>query len=110
MGALYRHLHAWLAGRGIGDVLFAPADIIFDQRTLLEPDLFVVPFVDGERPKDWASVGELLLVIGVLSPSTARHDRQFKDTGPEIITDALVWQPPECGEALAVDLTNVFGE
>ena len=138
VGALYRHLHAWLAGRGIGDVLFAPADIIFDQRTLLEPDLFVVPFVDGERPKDWASVGELLLAIEVLSPSTARYDRQLKraryqregvpeywivdlesrlverwqpdDARPEILTAVLHWQPAGQPEICTIVLEQVFRE
>lgn len=138
VGALYRHLHAWLAGRGIGDVLFAPADIIFDRRTLLEPDLFVVPLVDGQRPRDWASVGQLLLVVEVLSPSTARYDRQLKrrryqkegvseywivdleahlverwrpeDERPEIVTGTLVWQPPEGDEACSLNLEEVFAE
>jgi Uma2 family endonuclease len=135
--ALYRQLHACVAG-GIGDVMVAPADIILDQRTLVEPDLFVVPLVNGRRPRDWASVGELLLVVEVLSPATARYDRQLKrlryqregvpeywivdvasrlverwcpeDTRPEIITGALSWQPLATGPECVVDLDSVFHE
>jgi Uma2 family endonuclease len=137
-GALYRQLHAWLAGRGVGDVLMAPADIILDQRTLVEPDLFVVPLVNGRRPEDWASVGQLLLVVEVLSPSTARYDRQLKrlryqregvpeywivdvasrlverwrpeDSRPEIVTGMLAWQPAGTDASCAVDLGMVFEE
>ena len=43
--ALYRQLHVCVAGWGIGDVMLARADIIFDERTLFETYLFVVPLV-----------------------------------------------------------------
>lgn len=136
--ALYRQLHDCVAAWGIGDVMVAPADIIFDQRTLVEPDLFVVPLVNGRRPRDWASVAQLLLVVEVLSPSTARYDRQLKrlryqregvpeywivdvasrlverwrpeDTRPEIVTGVLAWQPAGTDASCAVDLGVVFEE
>jgi Uma2 family endonuclease len=138
VGALYAQLRQWLEWNPVGDVLFAPADIIFDQRTLLEPDLFVVPLVDGERPRDWASVAQLLLVIEVLSPTTARYDRQLKrvryqregvpeywivdiesrqverwrpnDEKPEIVVSALDWQPEGQPVICTIDLDQVFRE
>lgn len=138
VGALYAQLRQWLESNPVGDVLFAPADIIFDRRTLLEPDLFVVPLVDGERPRDWASVAQLLLVVEVLSPSTARYDRQLKrrryqaervpeywivdleahlverwrpeDERPEILTGTLSWQPAGKPDICTIDLEQVFRE
>ena len=136
--ALYRQLHGCVVDSAIGDVIVAPADIVFDQHTLVEPDLFVVPLVDGRKPADWAVVGALLLVIEVLSPSTARCDRELKrrryqrervpeywivdvacrlverwrpdDTRPEIVTGTLPWRPAGAADACIVDLETVFQE
>ena len=44
----------------------------------VEPDLFVVPAVDGKRPPADAPVTRLLLAVEVLSPGSARHDRITK--------------------------------
>src|SRR5215510_7910468 len=56
----------------------SPADIEFDDETLVQPDLFVVPLVDGRRPRRWSDISHLLLAVEVLSPSTARADRTVK--------------------------------
>jgi Uma2 family endonuclease len=43
------------------------------------PDLFVVPRQpDGRRPMSFAEAGRLVLAVEVLSPSTARRDREVK--------------------------------
>jgi Uma2 family endonuclease len=79
-----------------------------------------------------------LLVVEIVSPSTARTDRQQKrriyqsegvpeywivdldarvverwrphDTRPEIIADILVWQPQSDIAALSIDLVELFAE
>lgn len=94
--------------------------------------------VDGRRPRAWAEVRTPLLVIEVLSPSTARHDRLVKrsfyqrqgvpeywivdldaslverwrpaDARPEILTDRLEWQPDPGGEPMVIDLAALFAE
>jgi Uma2 family endonuclease len=56
----------------------APGDIELDRFTLVQPDVFVLPLVDGRRPRTAEEIGQPLLFIEVLSPSTARHDRVVK--------------------------------
>jgi Uma2 family endonuclease len=118
--------------------LFSPADIEFDPRTLVQPDIFVAPFVGGRRPRNWPEIHELLLAVEVLSPSTARADRQVKrrkyqrqgvpkywivdldarlverwrpqDERPEIVEGRLEWRPSGTAEPLELDLAAFFAE
>jgi Uma2 family endonuclease len=76
--ALYEQLSPFVKAHRIGRVFFSPADIELDRRTLVQPDLFVVPLVEGRHPRAWQEVRTLLLAVEVLSPSTARADRQVK--------------------------------
>src|SRR5438552_8319855 len=62
---------------GFGETLMAPADISTREDRLVQPDVFVFPC--GQTPvRDWADITHLLLAVEVLSPSTARADRQVK--------------------------------
>jgi Uma2 family endonuclease len=72
IAALARLLHPFVTAHGLGCVLHSPADIEFDERTLVQPDLFVAPLVQGHRPRSWKEIRQLLLAIEVLSPSSAR--------------------------------------
>jgi Uma2 family endonuclease len=136
---LLRRLEAYVDAHQVGNVLVSPADIEFDQRTLVQPDLFVAPLVEGRRPRSWKEIRQLLLAVEVLSPSTARADRQVKrrryqrhgvgeywivdlearlvecwtpsDQRPLILTDRLEWRPfGESGPQLSIDLIRFFGE
>src|SRR4026208_2228469 len=71
-------LAKYLSENAVGHLKVSPQDVELDYRTLVEPDLFVVPLVSGKKPRVWEDVRELLLVIEVLSPSTARLDRRVK--------------------------------
>lgn len=121
---------------GVGCAAFSPADIEFDDETLVQPDLFVVPLIGGRRPRRWSDITGLLLAVEVLSPSTARADRTVKrrlfqragvpeywivdvearlverwrpgDARPEIVTDALAWQPDPAHEPLVIELPPLF--
>ena len=118
--------------------MFAPADIIFSARRLLQPDLLVVPSRPGEPPPNWVAVKSLPLVVEVLSPSTARADRYRKraiymdegvgeywivdagqrlierwrpgDSEPQVITDELVWSPREGVAPFTLDVVAYFDE
>ena len=70
-------LNRYLERHPVGQILMSPADIGGDDQTLLQPDLFVLDPV-AARSADWSAVQQLLLVVEVLSPSTARHDRFSK--------------------------------
>ena len=137
VGGLFRHLADFLQGEIWGEVLISPADISFRADMLVQPDLFVVPIgADGRRPREWMEVRALLLAVEVLSPSTARADRQVKrrlyqregvaeywivdldarvverwrpgDERPEIATAVLTWQPEPSAPAFELDLQELF--
>src|SRR6476646_10079902 len=71
-------LRGYVRANGIGIVSIAPADIELDERTLVQPDVFVFEAPGGHPPQQWKDVRSILLAIEVLSPSTARSDRQLK--------------------------------
>jgi len=121
---------------GLGCVLTSPADIEFDPRTLVQPDLFVAPLHAGRRPRDWREITQLFLAVEVLSPSTARADRTVKrrryqrhavpqywlvdldarlverwrpeDDRPEIVSDTLLWHPDPTIPPLEIELPRFF--
>lgn len=133
---IFRLLDPYLRTHQIGQMIWAPADIELADDTVVEPDLFVVPLVEGRQARSWEDVGRLLLVVEILSPSTARADRTVKrrryqrervpeywivdgnarvverwcpdDERPEIISDSLPWQPDLALPALIVDLPVMF--
>lgn len=130
-------LESYLRGRGLGAALAAPADVSTGMHVLVQPDVFVAPLVDGRRPQEWSEVLPLLLVVEVLSPSTAKADRTTKrrlyqrmnvpeywivdldsrlverwrpaDERPEILTDTLTWLPAGM-TPLTIDLPAFFRE
>ena len=122
----------------IGEALSSPADIEFDPKTLVQPDVFVAPLIQGRRPRTWKEVTGLVLAIEVLSPSSARADRVVKrrryqraavpeywvvdldarlverwrpgDERPELMSETLTWQTSSSVEALTIDLPAFFSE
>jgi Uma2 family endonuclease len=70
-------LGRYLEESPIGQLLPSPADISWGPDILVQPDLFVVPW-DEIRPLTWDRIEHLLLVIEILSPTTARADRFTK--------------------------------
>jgi Uma2 family endonuclease len=112
-----------------------PGDIVLGRHTVVAPDLFVVP-----RPSSpdihWREVGLPVLVVEILSASTAARDRGVKrrlyqeagipeywivdldsrlierwrpdDERPEILRERLTWQPPGSSVAVELDLATFF--
>ena len=138
VGDLVYLLQGYVRANRSGWVQAAPADVIFSPRRLLEPDIFVVPWHEDGRPESWEEADGLLLVIEVLSPSTARADRHRKrliyqdervpeywivdpdarlverwrpdDARAELIAVSLEWQPRPELEPLRIDLPAFFDE
>lgn len=134
--ALFRILDRYLGGGAVGEVVYAPTDVVFADDRMVEPDLFVLPLVDGRVPRSWEEVRRLLLAVEIVSPSTARADRQVKrrlyqregvpeywivdvdarlverwrpdDERPEILTDRLEWRPDPARPALEIELPAWF--
>ena len=130
-------LRSFLRGMRIGAAIVAPSDVILDARTLVQPDVYVMPFVNGRLPHDDDVAPTPLLVIEVLSPSTARHDRfvkrpRYQREGiecwlvdldsrmferwtpdadrPELLTESITWQPHGTPALLRLDLGAFFLE
>jgi len=135
---LYRRLDPFVRANGLGHVKVAPQDVVYSRRTVVEPDLFVVPLVDGRKPRTWVEAGRLLLAVEVLSPGSQRADRWVKralyqrenvpeywivdvearlierwrpnDERPEILAARLEWQPDAALPPLVIDLESYFAE
>lgn len=129
-------LQPYVQQLGLERVLFAPADIEYSPHRLVQPDLFVVPFVPGAPPTEWRDVRDLQLVVEVLSPGTAYADRHRKrriyqaegipqywivdldarlvecwrpgDERPAICEERLSWQPRPDHAPLVIDLAAFF--
>ena len=133
---LFPRLSTYVDVHALGLAKLSPADIVFGPRRLVQPDIFVVPRQGAGTPRGWVDVHTLLLVVEVLSPSTARADRHRKrliyqdqgvpeywivdpaarlverwrpgDSRPEQIADELVWRPVPDVPALRIDLAEYF--
>jgi len=67
----------YLEREHVGVVLASPADISWGPDVLVQPDVFVVSPAEA-RTLTWSRMRTLLLVVEVLSPSSARGDRFLK--------------------------------
>jgi Uma2 family endonuclease len=133
---LVRVLDPWIAKAGAAHLLWSPADISLGEDEILQPDLFVYQTAGGRQLREWSDISSLLLVIEVLSPSTARFDRQLKrrryqragvpeywivdldgrlverwrpdDERPEMLGETLEWRPVTAAEPLIIDLAALF--
>jgi Uma2 family endonuclease len=136
VGEIAMRLAAYVQSAGIGRVLASPADLFGQLGQLLQPDLFVVP--SRAVPERWDALPDPILVVEVLSPSTARYDRGLKrrfylsagvaefwiidadarmverwrlgDERPEVLDGELRWQPRGDAPPFSIDLTQLFGE
>jgi Uma2 family endonuclease len=131
---LQPYVTAWSLGR----VFMSPADIEFNDATLVQPDVFVVYPFDGRTAKSWKEVGKLMLAIEIISPSSRKTDRFTKrllfqreriseywivnldrgeverwrpeDTQPERVAHELTWHPVTATRPLMIDLPTMFDE
>jgi Uma2 family endonuclease len=130
-------LHEALRPTGVGAVFVAPADWVLDDRTLVQPDLFVVPLTEGRRPRTDEERGHPLLFVEVLSPGSARYDRGVKraryqragveywivdldariverwmpaDDRPTVHDERIAWHPAGAAVPMKVELVPFFDE
>ncbi len=114
-----------------------PGDIVLGPRTVVAPDLFVIPR-PASSDTHWRDVGRPVLVVEILSSSTAVRDRGVKrriyqqaavpeywivdldarlverwrpeDDRPEILRERLAWQPVGSTAPFEIDLSGYFAE
>ncbi|NOT08798.1 MAG: Uma2 family endonuclease [Gemmatimonadales bacterium] len=113
---LQQTIAPYVTSQKLGWTFTSPADLHLGGDQLSQPDLFVMPHVPASR--DWADFPNPILVVEILSPSSARFDRlikrrRFQRAGiPEYwIVDLDTrtverWRPAE----LAIDLPTFFAE
>ncbi|HMJ64056.1 MAG TPA: Uma2 family endonuclease [Candidatus Binatia bacterium] len=76
--ALFRRLDSYVASTKLGELLYAPLDVILNDENIVQPDLV---FVRADRVailERRGIVGAPDLVIEILSPFSVRRDRQRK--------------------------------
>ncbi len=78
LGALYRFLHAHVADRALGEVILSPLDVILSDTSVVQPDLVYLDRTRAEVVSGRGVEGPPTLVVEILSPSTARIDRDRK--------------------------------
>lgn len=124
----------YATAQGTGRTLTSPADLHLGGEQLSQPDLFVLPAIPDDGA--WESAPNPVLIVEVVSPSTAHADRFEKrrrfqrvgipeywivdldaraverwrpgDDRPEILDDRLVWAPEGAREPLVIALPNLF--
>ena len=133
---LLERLIEYLKGSPVGHAHVSPAALTLGEDQYAQPDLYVMPGPRGPAPERWEDIGLPILVVEVLSPSTAWGDRQVKrrkyqrlgipeywivdldarlverwrpaDSRPEILTDVLAWQPSPERAPFRVELAEYF--
>ena len=133
---LVRALDPYLQAHGLEQLLTSPADIIYSDDTLVQPDLFVADTAAFLRSGKWIDVRTLYLAIEIISPSSVNTDRTIKRrlyqdqqipeywvvdtdlrqvevwtpdaTFPRIERQRLAWQHPALAAECIVDLIALF--
>ncbi len=134
---LYDRIKPFVHQHRLGAVMALPGDLDLRSANLVQPDLFVGAMVDGREPVEWEEFGIPILVVEVLSPSTAQYDRVKKrrlyqrvgvpvywvvdldarlvevwtpeSDRPVIVDGQLEWQPVPELPPLELDLPAYFG-
>ncbi len=133
---LFRLLDGCARAIGGVEVLWSPADISLGEDEILQPDLFVYRTAAGKPLREWHDIEALLLVVEVLSPATARYDRQLKrrryqrakvpeywivdldarlierwrpdDDRPEVLADRITWMLEPGGSPCDINIAELF--
>ena len=131
-------LVAYVNRFGLGEVRMGPGAVHLGPQGYFEPDLFVIPALNGKRRRADERVTELSLAVEVLSLGSIRHDRITKrkyfqrhsvpeywivdgDAGafevwrpnearPAIQDEQLTWHPDGAPEPFVLDVRQYFAE
>ena len=136
-GEIYRRLYPFVGEQRLGWVMFAPGDVHVNTRNQVQPDIFVVPRTAAGKPATWRDAPTPILVVEVLSDSTARRDLgpkrelyhragiaeywvvDHENRDVRIIRrgaadvearDRITWRPAAASKPLVIDLPALFRE
>jgi Uma2 family endonuclease len=134
---LHARLHAFVKPRHIGWAFAAPGDVHVSAANRVLPDLFVVPRTSAEMPTSWNAAPLPILVVEILSESTAfrdlgvkralyhragvaeywivdREERNVRVSRPGepdiVVHDRIEWWPQGTAESLTIELPALFRE
>ena len=77
-GRLFSFLNRFVEERILGDVVYAPFDVVLSPTNVLQPDLLFVPNSQRSIITDANIQGAPALVIEIVSPSSGTTDRETK--------------------------------
>jgi len=75
---LERYLDSFVAAQDLGEVFYAPCDLLLSETDVVQPDLFYISEARRSIIKDKNIQGAPDLVIEILFPATAERDRGVK--------------------------------
>jgi Uma2 family endonuclease len=136
LSRLHLLLGTYITQHHLGEVLFAPTDVVLGPMTLVEPDLLFVRRDRAHIATEQELTGPPDLVVEIISPSSARTDRGrkralYQEEGvteywvvdcdlarievwrpgamaAEIYAEVLRWQPDPGVDGVAVNLKELF--
>ena len=134
--ALYDLVVPYVRAHALGEVRLGPSPVALVPKTIFQPDLYVVPSVEGRRPRADVPVTSSMLIVEVVSPGSIRHDRVTKrkyyqqagvpeywivdqdaqmidrwrptDDRPEVLEERIEWRPAGAAEPLVIELPELF--
>ena len=135
---LMRLLDGYVRQHGLGALATAPRDVELTTGDVVQPDILVARSTRGQVIREEEDVAGLVLVIEILSPSSASRDRGVKRKyyqragveaywvvhldarvierwtptaeNADVCSEKLVWIPRGASEALRVELPELFAE
>lgn len=75
---LNRSLDAWTQDRGVGTALMAPTDVVLDDGTALQPDLFILDDENRGELVNGRFHGAPDLAVEIMSPTSRSRDATVK--------------------------------
>ena len=74
----YLALHRYVTRQGVGRLWFAPLDVVLSDHDVVQPDILFVSNGRSDIVTEANIQGAPDLVVEILSPGTAEHDRGYK--------------------------------
>jgi Uma2 family endonuclease len=78
VAAIYRALYQFVSQNQLGQVWFAPLDVVLSDHDVAQPDLLFVSNSRSEIVTEANIQGGPDLVVEIISPGTAQYDRGYK--------------------------------
>jgi Uma2 family endonuclease len=75
---LYTSLQSFVSERNLGEVFYAPVDVVFGEHDIVQPDLLFVRRENAGIVGEQAVVGTPDLIVEILSPGSLHLDRHRK--------------------------------